>query len=113
MKSVNLPRPISDMYGGYLLLNLFDLGLTTLILTLGGKEKNPFAAYLLYNHGPEALILGKLFIVAFTIAIFEWIRALNPVAAHRTIRIGLFVYYALVLWECEQLIVQAQTMSPV
>jgi hypothetical protein len=107
MKSYTLPRPISDMYGGYLLLNLFDLGLTALILTLGGKETNPFAAYLLYNHGTEALILGKLFIVAFTILIFEWIRALSPLAAHRTIRLGLFVYYALVLWECEQLIVKA------
>ncbi len=92
------------MYGGYLLLNVFDLALTSLILSVGGAEANPVTGYFLYSFGAGAFILAKMALVAVAVIACEALRTLRPQAASKVMHAGVFIYFILVMYECSLLI---------
>ena len=96
---IRVDSPLRHYYGGYILFNLVDIILTGLILAAGGKEVNPLASYLLNHHGPVIFVLVKLLLVAITIASCELLRRLSRSACFTVIRLGVFVYFGLMIWE--------------
>ena len=111
MKKFHLPSALSDIYGGYVLLNVFDLTLTVLILSVGGREANPFFAYFLHTYGPEAFIVCKMTLVAVTLVACELLRPLRTRTASAIIHMGFAVYFCLVLWECSLVFHHAPYLS--
>lgn len=95
-------RPVNmgDEYAGFVLLNLFDLCLTSAIFQRGGHEVNPIGYYVLLHHGLAGYILFKFALVMTIVLACERLHAIRPRAARGLMNGGNLVYLGIVLWEC-------------
>jgi class 3 adenylate cyclase len=96
----NASVKMSDEYGGFALLNLFDLGLTALIFQHGGREINPVGYHVMVRFGLSGYTLFKFALVGAVILACERIYAIKPESARRLINSANLIYLGVVLWEC-------------
>ncbi len=94
------PLPMSDEYGGFLLLNVFDLFLTARIFHHGGEEVNPVGVWILERFGLAGFSLFKFGLVALAVIVIELIYRRNAPLARRLMNAANLVYLGVVLWEC-------------
>jgi hypothetical protein len=92
--------PMGDEYGGFLLLNIFDLFLTSYIFRHGGEEVNPIGVHVMERYGMGGYALFKFGMVAFVIILAEIVYRLRPARARALMTGANFMYFGVILWEC-------------
>lgn len=91
---------MSDEYGGFALLNLFDLCLTAVIFQHGGREVNPVGYLVMMRFGLSGYTLFKFSLVGAVVFACECLHNIKPCTARRLINAGNLVYLGVILWEC-------------
>ena len=72
------PRSLRELrfpflYGGIVVAGSFDIWLTGLLLSLGGREANPVAGAVLETHGFTGMVIFKYLVVATVILACEFV----------------------------------------
>lgn len=99
-RNTRRPLPMSDEYGGFVLLNILDLFLTARIFRHGGEEVNPVGVWVMERAGMSGFALFKFAMVAFAVLVIEGIYRLNPRRARSFLNAANFTYLGVILWEC-------------
>lgn len=94
------PLPMGDEYGGFLLLNVFDLFLTGYIFRHGGREVNPVGIHVLERYGLAGFAVFKFLMVAFIIVVAEVVYRIQPQKARQLMTGANLIYFGVILWEC-------------
>lgn len=94
------PTPMGDEYGGFLLLNVFDLFLTGYIFRHGGREVNPVGVHVMDRYGMAGFALFKFAMVAFIILVAEGVYRIQPRRARQLMTGANLIYVGVILWEC-------------
>jgi hypothetical protein len=92
--------PLASEYGGFILLNLFDLFLTVYIFNHGGHEVNPVGVYVMDRYGMPGFTLFKFALVAVVIVTVETVYRRRPKTGRNLIHSANLIYFGVVLWEC-------------
>jgi hypothetical protein len=91
---------MGDEYGGFLLLNIFDLFLTGYIFRHGGEEVNPVGVHVMQRYGMEGFALFKFGMVALIIITVEVVYRMRPSRARALMNGANLIYFGVILWEC-------------
>jgi hypothetical protein len=75
-----------NTYVWLIFVSCLDIMLTWIVLWRGGREANWLAALILHHFGLPGMVLYKLLLVVFIIAICEWIGRHNHSAGGRFAR---------------------------
>lgn len=80
--------PLQDDTTFFILVNVLDIFMTYILLTLGAIEANPIANFFLQRFGFNGMIFFKLAITAGVCVIAQIIAAQNIPKAQRLLRLG-------------------------
>jgi hypothetical protein len=100
------PLPMGDEYGGFLLLNIFDLFLTGHIFHHGGREVNPVGIRVMDHYGMSGFVLFKFASVAIVVLISEAVFHIKPSRARSLMTAANLIYFGVILWECVLLLMR-------
>jgi len=97
---------LAQEYLGFLLLNLFDLFLTSYIFRIGGVEANGLAALIYAKYGHQGFAIFKFGLVMVVVLACEGYSIKNIRVSRIIITVGCLVYLLVVFWEVFLIITQ-------
>ncbi len=90
---------LAQEYLGFLLLNMFDLFLTSYIFQNGGMEANGLAALIYMRYGHQGFAIFKFSLVLIVVLACEGYSIKSVRISRVIITVGCLVYLLVVFWE--------------
>ena len=92
------PQPLQDETTTFILVNVLDLFVTHILLSIGGSEANPIARFFLDRWGFIGMIAFTMAIIAFFCVVTLLIAQYNHQKAKRLMRFGTIVVVCVVFY---------------